>query len=191
MQKYFHNYRLVTVAVVRILSALTIFINPFWGFWIYATVDVFDSFFLFYWARISLGEYHLIDKYLDWIGYIVMIIVSIKLMAFPLLLALFLLRLFGQIVFLVTREDKYFIFFPNFFEFSFAYVVFLEARGINLLSTKLEYYLIYSVILLIQIIREVGLHLWWPRYWRKNGNPEFMRDLGFKIKKSFWRGWHA
>ena len=95
-----NNLLVVIVVVFRILAAIYIFFNIFWGFLVTLVFDFIDAYFLRQKAKLSWNRYQLVDKALDIIPYSVMLIVSIKYGVFSFLLLLFIYRLIGEILFL-------------------------------------------------------------------------------------------
>ncbi len=174
-----NNLLVVIVVVFRILAAIYIFFNIFWGFLVTLVFDFIDAYFLRQKAKLSWNRYQLVDKALDIIPYSVMLIVSIKYGVFSFLLLLFIYRLIGEILFFVTKKTFYLILFPNFFSIAFILFVFLQEVGINFDISSVKYFVLMLFFFLLQIIFEIVLHKIWPKHIRKRGYPSFVRKLGY------------
>jgi len=184
---YLKNPFSILTIILRLATAIWILFDPFYGTLIYMLGDTFDSTLLFYGAKFTFHQYHQLDKLLDWTGYLAMMFVAMRYEIYPLLFLVFIYRLFGQLVFLFVKSDKVFLFFANFIEFTFFYQVVLNKLGVQF-SFKNNYeIIILGCIWIFQLFREYTLHFWWPKFWKKNGNPRFVRSIGFDIKrKDFW-----
>lgn len=161
------------VVILRILSALYILINPLWGYFWTLVFDYLDSYFLT--AKKDLvempwGNYLILDKALDLMGYFAMIIVGIK-MGYSMLLIFFLYRLIGQTLFLITKQEILLVIFINLFQPLFIWTVIFKLLGINPTTSWLIF------LIFIQIVIEVFNHIYWPKRIRK-GWPWYMRVFG-------------
>lgn len=118
------------VTIARLLIALYIFINPLWGVLISMVADWVDHLILVYMYRIvRRPEYQLWDKNVDWFTYVVELIVATS---FGLYLPFFLLlfwRFLGQFMFMRIHNRRVFVFFPNFFEMAFLWLVIFYPHG--------------------------------------------------------------
>lgn len=157
------NFWLYFIIVARVASAILIFFNHFWGLIIYFIFDWVDSQILLYGAKISRSKYEVRDKYLDWVGHTFMLVSSIGSPYIGLLSVLFVFRLIGQIVFSFTKNEKVFLFFPNFFEHMFFWFVALGAPDLQ------KYLGWFIVVIVLSPVREILLHLFWPYFIKKKG----------------------
>ena len=110
---------MVGTIILRTLSAIFIYFSHLWGFVAFVFVDWIDSQTLIYLVGLRRNEYELLDKYIDWMGYLVMLTVSFNSHFFYLLLLLSIYRLIGQVIFVFIQNEKIFLYFPNFFETMF------------------------------------------------------------------------
>lgn len=158
------------VIITRTLSALYILVDPFWGFFLTLFFDFVDGYTLKQIVRMSRKEYHQWDKILDWFGYVAMFIVGVQ-YGIALILAVFLvIRLVGQLMYHKTGNSIYFIFFPNFYEIIFFWLMFMDGWG----TTWLVF------LLVLRMLEEVWLHYFVPWYLRGRGYPKKLLRVGYK-----------
>ncbi len=142
------------VTIARLLIALYIFINPLWGVIWSMVADWVDSQVLIHGISITRPQYHLWDKNVDWFVYVVELSVAAS---YGLYLPFFLLlfwRFIGQFMFLKTHKRFLFVFFPNFFEVTFLWLVlFYPARP----------YVWLIAFLVAKQLHEIALHLLFAR----------------------------
>ena len=161
---------LVITIVMRIFSATYIYYDHFWGLIVFVFLDGIDSQFFLYLANLNRKTYEKLDKYIDWIGYMVMIFVSINSQFFIWLFLTLLFRLIGQLVFVITKNEKAFLYFPNFFEVFFFWFVSLK-------SPSIEIYRFWFVIVVLFVpLRELVLHLLWPNLIKSLGLKDGLFD---------------
>jgi hypothetical protein len=180
-RSHFKEISVWLVIFTRILFALYILINPLWGF-IWTTVfDHFDSYILKHKEGMSWWEYHMLDKYLDWVSYITMLIAGFQYGVIYILVALLAFRLVGQLMFMRTRKTIYFLLFPNLYEMAFLWfvlvqkVLFYDGGG---LSQSVWLFILF----IVKETQEAWLHFIWPNYLKKNGYPKIMQKIGFEAK---------
>jgi hypothetical protein len=111
----------------RFIGSLLVFINPLYAISIVWLADMIDGHFAYH-AGWSWQKYNQWDKLLDlwWYLFIISFSFTANLQIFPLLIALFILRLIGQILVLITNQEGYFLIFPNIFELYFAGFIILS-----------------------------------------------------------------
>lgn len=145
---------------IRLVLPFFVFTFPF-----YATLNVFfwdmiDSIF-YRQAKINKWIYEIIDKNLDFIWYIVSLVYA-YLSGFPyigIFVALLVFRLIGQILYFTTRNEKYFIYFPNLYENIFILLVFIRTfPGIGINVGTIRFWLVVLVVELIKIVQEIVVH---------------------------------
>lgn len=153
-----------TVSVIRISSALLIFLYPFWGFVLTCILDILDAQVLIRLVGISREKYHLWDKNMDWLTYVVMLTYGSNHGFFlPLFLLLF-FRFAGQFMFLRTGSVRYFILFPNFFEAVFLwFILFYPASGPILLQQGYKWPAL-ALFVSAKYVQEISLHLVWTSW---------------------------
>lgn len=137
------------VFVLRILGAISIIINPFWGFWLSLFFDSTDSLGCIAWAKMKRIDYHRVDKVLDIAVSFFMVMVGIKIGLFVPFLILFLFRLTGGLLFEKTRKTIYLILFPNFIWSVYFFEIIL----------KTSFYNYIPIIVASQVFIELWLHL--------------------------------
>lgn len=175
--KYLTHPIVLTVIFLRLLSAVFIIFNPFWGLIIYLIFDQFDAFFLESRAGLSWNEYQQLDKKLDWFGIGAMFMVLKNYYLPWLLLIPIVYRLIGQILFMMNKKQGTLIFFPNFFEAFFIWFIFFRNFDTN--------YFWLSLAFVLQILIEIFLHRIWPNYLKVHGQPKIFRIFGVR-KKVNW-----
>ena len=149
----------IVTLLVRLLTALYILFDPFWGVVLSMFFDTFDNRVLLRKAKMDRGEYTVIDKRVDWVSYMVMLYVASFTDVFPVLLILLAFRFIGQLLFERTKNERYLVYFPNFFELAFfAFVSISYQFGVSLINNIYIWIMIFAV----QIAREYLLHIYWP-----------------------------
>lgn len=156
------------MTIPRLLIALYIFVNPLWGVIASMVADWVDSQILLHGIRMTRPQYQLWDKNVDWAAYVVELSVAAS---YGLYLPFFLLlfwRFVGQFMFLSTHKRWVFVFFPNYFEIAFLWLVlFFPDRPVGWLI----------VFLVLKQVHEVWLHVFLPKH------PEWE----FEISQQGWR----
>ena len=151
------------VTFARCSGAFIIFINPFWGYFIYVILDIADGQILPNFAGMNPLAYHLWDKYVDTFVFFVMLIVTIPYGIFTPLLFLLLYRLVGQLIFWETKNDRYLLVFPNIFEIVWLWMI--VGKQINLIQ-QLNHSQSISFLILLSVFKEFQellVHLWGPK----------------------------
>lgn len=150
----------IFIIALRIVTPVLIFVYPFFITLFSFILDTVDSELAFR-GKVSWRKYSSFDKALDYWWYIFIFIYSINLGIFPIILILFVLRSIGQLAFLATREEKYFVFFPNILEIYFLfYIVVLQLQPKYLyLFDGTNQFLPLLLSTLIVIPREIGVHI--------------------------------
>ncbi|MCJ7805775.1 hypothetical protein MUP46_04005 [Patescibacteria group bacterium] len=183
IRDYLGNPVVLVSLCLRIASAIYILFNPVWGFFLYLFFDFWDG-YLFEQVEglvdMPRPTYQVFDKYQDWLGYISIFIVSIKSENFILILIPILYRLIGQGLFLYLKKQSVFVFFPNFIEASFLWWFIFPLLGIQLPFG------IFLFLLLASEIREILLHIYWPRRLKEKGFPLFQRKYFGVRKEAIW-----
>lgn len=167
---------ILSTVLLRLTAAGLIFFYPLLGMLSSFFLDWFDSYLLIQKAGISRKQYHMIDKNIDQVWSIVMLIVGFMTPYSLVLAGLFLFRLLGHIFYLNTRDTRVFLFFPNVFEFAFFWFVACS-----------QPYSHQALILLtlLKLVQEVSLHWIWParlrsmkKHW--HGYSPWLRALGWR-----------
>lgn len=171
----FLSFWVIPSVVIRIILPPLIFKAPLLVSALVFIVDWVDSGF-YYGARISKQTYQLIDKLLDLYWYIFSFIFLFSTPEFPFkdfLFYLFSFRLIGQLLFFKTKNEKYFLIFPNFYEniFLLGLALHLYPNLYNIFSGD---FLNKTIVFLfaVKIIQEIIAHTgrdyysFLPRYMR-------------------------
>ena len=159
------------VTIARLLIALSIFIYPLWGVILSMIADWMDSQVLIHGIGITRPQYQLWDKNVDWFAYVVELSVAAS---YGLYLSFFLLlfwRFIGQFMFMRTHKRWMFVFFPNYFEVAFLWLVAFYPLQTTHVSVT-GYAGIWLVLLITsKQIHEIGLHFLLPKHpERENGD---------------------
>lgn len=150
-----------TVVILRLISAPIIFIWPLQAIILSFFLDVIDIEFASY-KVLTLPEYERYDKALDSWWYI-------NIMAYSwfyltnykyLLLALFIFRIIGEIIFFVKNNRRVFFLFPNFFE-SIFFLIFFSSNfnQLNFLIDKNYFFISLLTVVIIKIFQEWWIHI--------------------------------
>lgn len=114
--------------LVRLISALIVFKFPLLAIILSFLLDTVDS-PIYRFAGYKRNKYQLIDKSLDFLWYTTSLVyvLASELPYTGLLILLYGLRALGQILFYISKDEKYFIYFPNFYE-AFFIVIFVATN---------------------------------------------------------------
>lgn len=169
-----------SVVVARIATSLLLFFSPVIGTVLSFFFDWFDAYILIQVAGISRRAYHKIDKALDEVWSVCMLLVSLQSRYFFLLLFFFVYRLLGQFVFMKTGKTKWFMAFPNIFEFLFVWLILF----VPLLNITLFYAIFGGVVvsIILKEMQEVFLHSIWKNFLeshKKTGYPKYIARFGW------------
>ncbi len=153
-----------TIFVVRIALVFLLFrFSPLIAVPINFFADALDDLIYKYLLKRSTKEstYQMLDKLADFVyycGLFVYVIIWIQTPLWPLLVALFLYRSIGQLLFFATNRREILPFFPNFFE-EYAYVV-IAIKVIGLSYIDNLSIIVFSLMLLTiyKIIMEYSIH---------------------------------
>lgn len=172
-----------TTVLLRLAAAMFIFFQPLVGMLASFFMDWFDAYLLIQRAGISRKQYHVLDKNLDQVWSVVMLIAGWNTPYRMVLAVLFVYRLLGHAVFLVSHDTRIFLFFPNVFEFAFFWFVAL-LPWVGTFSVH-NSWLILILLTMLKMVQEVTLHYIWParlRYMKKhwNGYSPVLRALGWR-----------
>ena len=158
MTKPFAKTTLILVETSRLIAPFFIFPNPLVPSILVLTLDSIDG-SLFYKSGYNWKVYNLIDKLLDYWWYIFIVIYSLSLPIFPIILILFAYRTIGQLLGLLTQNEKVYIFFPNILEKYFYLFVVLTFLGYeNLFLKTVTNSLILIISISISLFTEWAIH---------------------------------
>ncbi len=182
VKQYFTHPAVIFVIMVRVLSALYILIDPFWGFMLYLFFDFVDG-YLFAKPGLSTKHYMQLDRPLDWLGYLTMLIVVSGTQLFPFFLILLFIRLIGQIFYMKTGDTKYYIVFPNYYEAFYFWFILLAQLGKDYSNIGLVGLLFLIILFVIQFLRELFIHKYQHEYIEEHGQFKIALKLGFPEKR--------
>ena len=162
------------IILIRVLGVgLFISLDPLIAYLINGMLDAVDGPIYKHLIKLPPVKAQLIDKALDlWLYcWAYLLLPSLPSFAMHFLTATFLLRLVGQFCFFATKNRRVLLYFPNFFEVTFLYVLFLERLGSNLTDNLIpliglylgkiahEYILHHKEITIFDHVLIPGLHL--------------------------------
>lgn len=154
-QRFFKAIYILVVAI-RIGSLAIFLIDPLIAWLIAFILDTSDYVFALR-SGLTYRQYQNIDKSLDLLSR-VYFVVSAFFFGWPhawLFVALFLLRLIGDILYFKTRREVWFFFFPNVIEFFFPlYILILPAPSVESIL------LIFIVSLVVKLLHEHLTHIY-------------------------------
>src|SRR5687767_8949366 len=103
------------VVALKFILPLLIVRFPFWGGWSNFGLDAVDGDIL---LPLGLSDfvYQRIDKAADWVAYICMIVAARDWPIRRWMIALFVFRSLGQVLFFLTDDERVFFLFPNLLE---------------------------------------------------------------------------
>lgn len=148
------------IFILRLLVPLLVFNYPFFVILIILTLDGFDAEFA---AKVvSYPHYQLFDKLLDFWWYLILLFFSSFFLKefFLLLFALFVYRLIGEIIFVLKRENKIFLFFPNFFENVFLLIFMgISFARLEFIIRGSNFFYFFLLACLVKLIQEYLVHV--------------------------------
>ncbi len=165
--------------LVRVAGALSMLWFPWWGLMATYLFDTADAWFLMQKAGWNRKQYHLLDKYLDWVCYAVEFLIALRVgmaVLFGILLAW---RFVGQLLFIKTGKTVYFLLAPNMFEICYMWLVAAPLEHISDALSARAYLAIFIGLIVLKVVHEAWLHWIWPSYLKAYGFPRFLRNLGY------------
>lgn len=169
----------VFVLFLRIISGFLIFFSPIYSLILSTFFDLIDAEFAAK-AGLTKNQYQYLDKAFDLFFYTLIVVYCYLEMSFyfPLFLFLYLYRLFGQILFYLTKKRYFLVLFANFFESLFVIFFLVEKTVLKNLFIGNNYlYLVIFVIIALKIFQEWFLHI----------ADLSVRENILKLKKRPWR----
>jgi len=160
-RKILYSPATLFVAAARVSASLLLIFNPFWGIIFHFITDLFDGAFLNLTLKLSVVQYHKIDKVLDEFGSVCMVISGWRFGFFWPLVALFLFRLIGSYLFFKTEKRTYFVLFPNFLEP--IYFIAVSLRSIGIIFPP-QGWVFWLAIFAAQAFRDFWIHFLVPKY---------------------------
>lgn len=134
---------------------------PFFGLWGNYVLDVVDGDIL-----LTLGmqefTYQSVDKFADLISYIFMLVLGLRWRIKNVVIALFVYRMIGQVLFFVIRDERVFLAFQNFLEpLMMAYVLLLlvkKSEAGAYATYKKHLFLVWTIVIAYKLWNEWYLH---------------------------------
>jgi len=160
------------IVLLRVLSAFLIIISPLWGFLVFEFIDYWDAHFFINVAKTKWSYYQKLDKRLDVLGFLAMVLVGLTYGVFGFLLSLLIFRLIGQLLYEIVKKQLVLTAFPNLIEVFYIWFILLESSN--------QFVLMF--LFAVKLIQEGFLHYFWPEYLRKNGYPAIIQAFGVKNK---------
>lgn len=172
------NPLLLVVVVARTVAAVYMLVDPVWGFIVTTLFDYLDSVILLHVGGMKRTDYTTWDKYLDWVGYVFMVMIGYTHSFGWILILFFIHRLIGQILYERTKKGIFFILFPNIFEMAFVWFTLGEDVGLTQRLSGLHYFAGFAALSVFKMAQELMLHFYWPNRVKTKGYPNFMRSWG-------------
>lgn len=169
-----HHKGVAAFTLIRGLAAVSIIINPVWGFIASIILDILDGRFLLVFGHLDKLVYDLWDKVLDSVTFLAELTVVAPTSLGSMFWALFFYRMAGQVLFWITKRPRILVFFPNFFESAFLWFFVPASLYSRWMSPTGALILLFEV----KFAHEVILHWIWPTYWVKPWNTLMHRIFG-------------
>ena len=160
---YWKKLGIPAVVAIRLILPLFLWRNVLVVWALIFLVDCFDGeVFRRAFSHRKNSVYQLFDKILDFYGYCFALAFSFSSAAsiFNVLLFFFLLRAVGMGIFLIKRERRVFLFFPNIFEDLFIlYIISLSFSSFSFLLEGGCFYVALLVLVVLKTVREYLSHI--------------------------------
>jgi len=150
----------IIVILIRLVVPLTIFRWPLWGGLASGIVDALDVVLITFINQGDFGNYHNVDKILDWYFLLFMAIVSLKwnLLEKRIALSLFGYRTIGVILFEILNLRYILLVFPNLFLYWWYFVAARDKFFPQYKLTKKRVIVVLILLLIPKMIQEYLLH---------------------------------
>jgi len=160
------QWPIVCIVIVARIAAVSLFwlAGPLTGIFSYIFFDWLDGPLYKHLVHLPSEVAQRIDKSLDLWAYVFAMwyAYTTRVWFYPILLVFFVLRLIGQILFLVTEKRIYLIIFPNLFEVCFILFYLLDRYGIHDWSAITNHLILFvplfAVLISLKIFHEYSLH---------------------------------
>lgn len=145
------------MTIIRLFFPLAVFEWPIWGTFFAFFFDGVDYEVLRYFGM-KRPAYQLYDKYLDFYWYM-LVLLFLLLQPLPVwqrnfFIFLFGLRLIGELGLIITKSERFLIFFPNFFELFFWFWLFVPSW----ISTPTKIWTALGICLVPKVAHECLVH---------------------------------
>lgn len=166
------------IIACRVLSALSMFIWPFWGLLATYFFDWIDCYVLMGMMKYSRQMYHQIDKPLDWFGYFVELLIMVRFPQYmPICLLLLVWRFFGQYLHQRIGRTWVFVIFANYFEIMYMWFIAAPLDGVSFGMSTSTFMTIFYLLIGAKILQEMWLHMIGPWYLPRNRLPGVLHVL--------------
>jgi len=149
------------VIVFKFLVPSLMLLFPFVSLWANYVLDVVDGDILQYLGMSDI-QYQTIDKTADYVSYIFMLILGLRWRIKNTVIALFIYRTIGQVLFFMTRNELFFFYFQNFLEplmMIYALILFVQKDETKAYKVYKKYFfLIWGIIIVYKVWNEWYLH---------------------------------
>ncbi|HEC64504.1 MAG TPA: hypothetical protein ENI23_04350 [bacterium] len=150
--------------IVRVLISISILFYPLEAVFLSIVFDLLTTWPLA-WTGLDKKQYHQIDKSLDLIDYLFLIIVTVNTpIAIPASILLG-IRLVGHIAFYIKEDSRVFIFFPNVFYFYVLLYLLIERFAWDI---DINAWYVWIGLILFKLVHEAYIHI-------------FPLDIPFKV----------
>jgi len=150
-----NRFGVIGVVLAKFVVPVMIIYFPFWGMWENYVLDVVDGDVLG-WLGMADVQYQMIDKSADLWSYVCMVIVARHWRINKVVMGLFIYRLIGQVLFFVTGDELWFVWFQNFLEpLMLVYVSIMFVQ-----KTEEKTYAVYMKYLWLWWAIIIGYKLW-------------------------------
>lgn len=167
----------------RIALAAFVLTDPFYGMLVFWVFDFVDSYLLQRLGEYSRKKYLIKDLNLDLIVYFSMLLVAIDYGQIVILFALLVFRMIGGYFFQRKSDEKFLIYFPNFFEATFFVLVSLKSRNFLPAASSVLYPAVIFSALVVQLLREILMHYYVPKHIEESKDTTLLKYLGYTSKK--------
>lgn len=170
---FIHNPFVIAVIITRVLACLFIPFFPLEGMLLNIIFDCTD------WVILGMGNlpinfYHVLDKPLDMLGYVILIIPLINTPIFLIYILLLLYRFIGQLIVNYTKNRRWFMLFPNIGEY-IVLIYFINLR----LNLNLD---IFSINILLPIIAFKLIHEYFIHFFQHEKHYSIYQNWGNRLK---------
>ena len=167
----------VIILLLRILTPLLIFFDPFWVALLLGFLDEIDYSFFLNSQIFTYRKYQQIDKVLD-LYYLTALFLASLQWQVTLLAVLYIYRLIGFIAVYLFKNRKLFLVFPNVFEYLYWPFAYAFTKDYGFLKTLTENIWLFLIpVFLIKLYVEYQIHI-------KN-QENFLFRKGF-LKRTSW-----
>lgn len=149
------------VTLIRVVAAVYILYDPFWGFILSSVLDILDYHIIKQYVPLTDEAYHAWDKKVDWTMYLSELWVMARYGLLWLFVPLFLWRLVGHIWSIRIHRRIVYIFTPNVFEVMFVWIILFYTPGQSIVDTYHAHQLWLVLFLVIKMLQEILIHIIW------------------------------